>query len=150
MTSSARQNNQRDPNMAVILSVIPGLGQLYNGETRKGLLFLGVTAINFIVFLLMVFMEPFLRSLWAFGISFHMKPNRELVQSLSQGHFGSPASMVIMGLFLTYFAYTARDAYDRARVIQRKQIYPEYVIELPEATSGSYIFHFSCIVACFI
>ncbi len=47
MTSSARQNNQRDPNMAVILSVIPGLGQLYNGETRKGLLFLGVTAINF-------------------------------------------------------------------------------------------------------
>jgi arabinogalactan oligomer/maltooligosaccharide transport system permease protein len=42
----------RDPNMAALLSIIPGLGQLYNGEKRKGIFFLAATFINLIVFIL--------------------------------------------------------------------------------------------------
>lgn len=155
MTSSARPSNYqqspRDPNMALILSILlPGLGQLYNGETRKGLLFLLVSAINLTIFLLLIFVDPLLRTLVEIGQSMHVKPNKELVLSLAQAQMGSPASIVVIGLFLAYVAYAARDAYDHAALIQRKHIYPEYVIEMPEATSGSYIFHFSVLVSCFI
>ena len=40
----------RDPNTAAFFSLLPGLGQLYNGETRKGMLFLGVVCINLLYF----------------------------------------------------------------------------------------------------
>lgn len=40
----------RHPGMAAMLSIIPGLCQLYNGEKRKGMLFLDVAAINFFCF----------------------------------------------------------------------------------------------------
>ncbi len=55
MTSSSAGNanfsqTRRDPNLAALLSICPGLGQLYNGQNRKGLLFLVVTAINFFIF----------------------------------------------------------------------------------------------------
>jgi TonB family protein len=155
MTSTTARPNSfqqppRDPNMAALLSVIPGLGQLYNGETRKGALFLAAGAINFSIFILFVFTDPILRALYDFGVANHMKPNRELVMSIHQAHMGSPASIVVLGLFLSFMAYAVRDAYDRATLIQRRHIYPEYVLEMPEATSGSYIFHFATMVSCFV
>src|SRR4029450_3091502 len=147
---SSYQQPPRDPNMAAMLSIIPGLGQLYNGETRKGFLFLGVTGINMIIFLLFMFTEGIMHAFVDFGTSFHMKPNRVLVQTLMEAHLGSPVSIIFMGMVLTFVAFAIRDAYDHAALIQRRHIYPEYVIEIPEATSGSYLFHFALMFSCFI
>ncbi|MFN8656721.1 MAG: TonB family protein [Candidatus Obscuribacterales bacterium] len=137
---------QRDPMTAAMLSLIPGLGQLYNGETRKGFLFLGVAALNFIAFLGMLFTQQILDALWNFGLSFHMKPNRILVTTLMEGRLGSAVSFILLGFFLSFVAYAARDAYDHA-ALKRRKLYPDFVIQLPEATSGSYIVHFSIMVA---
>jgi TonB family protein len=145
-----QQQPSKDPNMAAMLSIIPGFGQLYNGEQRKGMLFLGVAAINFIVFLILLFTEPILRSLVEFGIANHMKPNRELVTSISQIHMGSPASLVVLGLFLSFVAFAIRDAYDHAALLQRRRIYPEYVMAMSEATSGSYLLHVSFMFCFFV
>jgi TonB family protein len=136
--------------MAAILSILPGIGQMYNGETRKGLLFLCVSAINFVLFLLLLFTQPIVQAMVDFGANFHMRPNVQLIQSLMLIHIGSPASLVVIGLFVTFIAYAMRDAYDHAAIIHRRHIYPEYVMQMPEATSGSYIFHFSILIAAFI
>lgn len=155
MTStSVRPSNynqpSRDPNTAAILSlIIPGLGQMYNGETRKGILFICVAVLNVILVLAMAFNQPILNSLLMFGQQFHMKPNKMLLITLNEAYLGSAVSFILIGFFLTYVFYAVRDAYDHA-AMKRRRIYPDFVIELPEATSGSYIFHFSTMLALFI
>ena len=140
----------RDPNTAGIMSLIlPGLGQMYNGEKRKGTLFICVAILNVVLLIAMILNAQILEGLLAFGQSFHMKPNKMLVIVLKEAYIGSPVSFVLVGFFLSFIAYAVRDAYDHA-AMKRRRIYPDFVIELPEATSGSYIFHFSVMVALFV
>lgn len=140
----------RDPNTAAFLSlIVPGLGQMYNGETRKGALFMCVSAMNFILFLCLIFNDPILNTLLQFGQGLHVRPNKMLLAVLKEAHLGSAVSLVLIGFFISYIAYAVRDAYDHA-ALKRRRIYPDFVIELPEATSGSYIFHFATMVSLFI
>ena len=44
--NASYSQTSRDPNLAAGLSIVPGLGQLYNGQIRKGALFLAVSTIN--------------------------------------------------------------------------------------------------------
>lgn len=141
---------QKDPTMAGMLSILPGLGQLYNGETRKGFLFLSVGVINFFGFLGLVFNDAILQGLYQFGLGFNMEPNKQLIASMMNAHLGSPASLVIIGLFVAFIAYTMRDAYDHAAVLQRKHIYADSVMDMPEASSGSYLFHVAIMITCMI
>ena len=144
------QQSGRDPAMAAMLSILPGLGQMYNGETRKGLMFMLAALINTFMFATILFIKPILRTLIEMGRPLHTRPNAELIKSLVQIQFGSPVSFMLIGLFIVFIAFAMRDAYDRATVIQRKHTYPEYVVELTEATSGSYIFHFSAMMLVFV
>lgn len=75
----------------------------------------------------------------AFGKTFKMEPNKTVIESLQAAHLGSPLSIIVLGLVMTFAAYAARDAYDYASAVRRKSIYPECVVEMPEATSGSYL-----------
>ncbi len=147
---SSYDKPSRDPGTAAIMSLIlPGLGQMYNGETRKGMLFILVAILNLTVLLAFAFNVPILEALLAFGQQFHMKPNKMLLIVLREAYLGSAVSLILMGFFLSYVFYAVRDAYDHA-AMKRRRIYPDFVIELPEATSGSYIFHFSVMVALFV
>lgn len=137
----------RDPGTAARLSLLPGLGQLYNGETRKGLLFLIVAGINFVSLLGMVFAKQIVEGMEAFGKAFHMTPNTMVGATLTHGHFGSVVSFIFVAFFLCFVAFCVRDAYDHAAQRQRRKIYPDFVLQLPEATSGSYIIHFSVMAA---
>lgn len=153
MTTTVRPSGfkqpARDPSTAAMLSIIPGLGQLYNGETRKGFLFLTVAAMNMVLMIGMTFTDPLLKTMRAFADGFHMKPNVFLTQTMQEAHLGSAVSIILIGFFISFIAYACRDAYDHA-ALKRRKIYPDMVIELPEATSGSYIAHFSIMVALFI
>ncbi|MBX9689807.1 MAG: TonB family protein [Candidatus Obscuribacterales bacterium] len=147
---SGYNQSSRDPNTAAVMSLLlPGLGQMYNGETRKGILFICVALLNLVLILAMLFNQPILDALLAFGTQFHMKPNKMLLIVLREAYLGSSVSFILMGFFLTFVFFAVRDAYDHA-ALKRRRIYPDFVIELPEATSGSYIFHFSLMVALFI
>jgi TonB family protein len=125
------------------------LGQLYNGQTRKGFLFLAVSMMNASLFLGMCFVDQILLSFKTFADGFHMKPNIMLIRCMAEAHFGSVVSIILLGFFVTFVFYAARDAYDHAS-LKRRQIYPDMVIELPEATSGSYMLHFSFMLSLFI
>jgi TM2 domain-containing membrane protein YozV len=144
------QNQGADPFTAAMLSLVPGLGQIYNGEKRKGVLFLEVAAINYFLLWLVICTSPLVDGLKSFGSVINAKPNTMLIAALRQAHLGSPLSLIIIGLVSMFLAYAVRDAYDRAAHIRRKKIYPEHVIEFTEATSGSYLFHFAAMVTCFI
>ncbi len=148
--TTANMNPQKDPTTAGLLSVMPGLGQMYNGENRKGMLFLGAGICNLLVFVGMIFNHPILQGLYDFGQNFQMRPNRQLIASLMEFTVGSPASLVLIGLFIAFMAYTMRDAYDHAAKLQRKHIYADVIMEMPEATSGSYLFHVAIMLTCLI
>ena len=135
------------PLTAAILSLIPGLGQLYVGDRRKGIIFLDVAAVNAILLWLMLFTEPMVRTVSQFGASFHFRLNGGVIDAVRYAHLGSPASLLIVALMSLFVLYAARDAYDRAFGLRRKQIYGDSVIELSEATSGSYIFHFALMIS---
>jgi TonB family protein len=146
---SGFQQNPKDPNTAALLALIPGLGQLYNGETRKGILFMSVALVNMSLFLAMCFVDSILTNFRTFADANHMKPNVMLIRCLVEAHFGSVVSIILLGFFIAFVAYSVRDAYDHA-ALKRRKIYPDMVIELPEATSGSYMFHFAFMFSLFI
>src|SRR5688572_24931051 len=92
----------RDPFTAALLSIIPGLGQLYIGERRKGILFLDVTAINTVLLGLMLYSPQILKGLQQFGIELHFRINSALIAVLTHAHIGTPASWLIMALMLGF------------------------------------------------
>lgn len=136
----------KDPKTAALLSLIPGLGQYYNGQSRKGLLFLDVAIVNYFLLGLILLAPQISDGLKKLGAAFSMEINQTLVSLLHSIRFGTPASMVVLGLALTFIAYAVRDAYDQAMLKRRKAIYKDAIIELNEAASGSYILHASSIV----
>ncbi|MBX9722732.1 MAG: TonB family protein [Candidatus Obscuribacterales bacterium] len=145
--SYAYAQQARDPMTAAMLSMVPGLGQFYNGESRKGILFLDVALINYAL-LSLIFLAPSLVSaLSGLGLQYGMKINEGVMKALLQLHIGSPVSIVVLGMVLAFVAYAVRDAYDHAMVKRRRALYADSIIELNEATSGAYIFHASLIVS---
>ena len=58
----------KDPNFAGLLSIIPGLGQLYNGQLGKGLLFLFVTIIGLFFGFMVLFIFIVTALIWIYGM----------------------------------------------------------------------------------
>ncbi len=142
--------NHHHPLTAALLSLVPGLGQLYNGDRRKGILFLDVTVVNAVLLWLMLFTEPMLKAMRELSAGFHCRPNDCVVESIRYAHIGSPASLLIILLIASFTLFAARDAYDRAWKSRTGQIYPGFILELSEACSGSYLLHFACMLSLFI
>jgi TonB family protein len=138
----------RDPFTAAALSVVPGLGQLYNGDSTKGFLFIDVAFVNFLVLCLILMTDPLIRTLTAFSREFHSRPNNELLHSLEQMHIGTAVSTLLLALIFGFVIYAARDAYDSAKNRRLRAIYADTAIEISEAASGSYLFHAASIVTC--
>lgn len=136
----------RDPKTAAMLSLIPGLGQYYNGQSRKGILFLDVAIVNYILLGLILLAPQICDGLKKLGELSRMEVNQTLVGLLHSVRFGTPASIIVFGMVLTFIAYAVRDAYDQANIRRRKAIYKDAIVELNEAASGSYILHASIIV----
>lgn len=137
----------KDPLTAAMLSMIPGLGQFYNGESRKGFLFLDVAILNYILLSVILLAPGISKAVQQFGEHFGMKVNHGVLEALRLMQFGSPVSLVVTGMVLAFIAYAVRDAYDHAVFRRRRSLYKDAVIELPEATSGSYIIHASLILS---
>lgn len=136
-----------DPRKAALLSAIPGLGQLYNGQPRKGVLFLDVAAINSVFLAVILFSGPISAAMLGLAANHHMRVNAVLIEALAQLKPGKPVSVLIFSMIIAFAAYAIRDAYDNAKHKRRQAIYKNGIIELTEATSGSYIFHASAIIA---
>jgi TonB family protein len=149
--NAGSQKPTRDPNAAGMMSLLlPGLGQMANGEQRKGILFLVVGVVNYCTLVSLIFAGLIIDWIKSVGVTYNMKPNIDLINSFGQLSFPSAASILLLLLFISFAVFAARDAYDKAAHLKRQAIYHDYVLEMPEATSGSYIFHASFLFTCFI
>jgi len=136
----------RDPVVATSLSLIPGLGQIYNLEPRKGVLFFFVAMTNVVLISTLTWSQQLVKSLSGFSQEFNVVPNSDIVHALSNFHAGSPALTVLFGLFIAFIAYAMRDAHDKARTVKRQAIYASSSMHIDEATSGSYLVHAAMMV----
>jgi TonB family protein len=142
---------QRDANLACGMSMLlPGLGQLYNKEKRKAIFFMAVGCVNYLLLLVLIMAPQIMQALKIFGAANQVKLNQALPVSITQLQLGSGACFALISLFIGFSLFAARDAYDRAQYFKRAAIYRDYVVGMPEATSGSYIFHISLLMSCFI
>ncbi len=138
----------REPATAAMLSVVPGLGQLYNGQSVKGFLFMDVAAVNGLLLLIVLFAEPMAAGLRTLLTGNHVKPNDGVLQALASAHLGTPFSIVLVSMILLFVGFAVRDAYDFARGQRLKPIYADSALHLSEAASGSYLFHFAAMISC--
>jgi TonB family protein len=129
-----------------LLSIIPGLGQLSNGELTKGTLFLLVTLSNVVIVLSLALGQKLSPLLSQLAAVFQRQPNWSLAAPWQTEVIQSPALLVYCGLVIWFVAYAMMDAYDRAsEAIRHGRRYPKIRLSLPEAASGSYLVHFSVI-----
>ncbi|MBA3994774.1 MAG: hypothetical protein C0469_14745 [Cyanobacteria bacterium DS2.3.42] len=134
---------QLEPSIAGVLSLVPGLGQFYNGDRLKGWLFLEVGAINFMILMLILCADSLSTGLAQFAVNHHFNANYALLKQLAQFKLGHPGATLLFTLCLAFIAFSVRDAYDRATNIKNREIYAGHFLELSEATSGSYLAHFA-------
>lgn len=130
-----------------VLSLIPGLGQIRNGELGKGLLFLVITLANLLLVAGVLMSGTVTQSLTGVANAMHRQPNFDLALPF-HGVVQSPALFIYIALVFTFVWYAVRDAYDRAvRIIRDGYVPPKYALALPEAASGSYLGHFIVMTA---
>lgn len=137
-----------------VMSLLPGLGQLRNGEKSKGWLFLTVTASNILMLLVLASSNKLVPLLTQVSAIFNRQPNWDLATPLNTALVQSPAMIVYVGLIATFVAYAVKDAYDGAveRIRNRSRSrdtaiakLTKRVVTLPEAASSSYLFHYAVI-----
>lgn len=140
--SSARKG-QLEPSVAGVLSLVPGLGQFYNGDQLKGWLFLEVGAINFVILAGIICADSISNGILQFADAHHFIANISLVKQLGAFKLGHPGATLLFVLCLAFIAFSVRDAYDSALNLKNREIYKGHFLELSEATSGSYLAHFA-------
>lgn len=136
----------RNPNTAIALSVLPGLGQIYNLQPRKGVIFLAVGLTNLAVILTLGLSGQIVNQLAILGENYNISPNQEIMLAFSQLHLGSPPVILLLLLFGSFILFTMRDAYLFAQSTS-KPIYSKEFLELSEANSASYLFHISLMIS---
>ena len=140
----------RNPRTAALLSILPGVGQLYIGEKGKGLLFLTVSLANLALILSTIFHVPIIKELCQVTSFLNLKPNWEVSKSLATTPETALVSFIYLGLLLSFVLYAIKDAYNHAVWTRQGTTFPKYFLGLPEATSGSYLFHFAIIASCLV
>lgn len=142
-------NNQpgRVPVVAAVLSVWPGLGQLYNGQNLKAVLFMDVWLCNFALFMLVLFAQPFAKISRQTLASAHVQFNESLFNAVSSVNPSAPFLGIWFLLMALFAAYAIRDAHDYANNKSRQEICPGGVLGIAEASSGSYLLHGASVIS---
>lgn len=99
---------KQQPSKAALLSIIPGLGQIYNKQKAKGFIFLGVTLVFVLYFLVLA--APELSNLITLG----EKPGRDnSLFMLIRGAFHS----IFVIVYLAFYILNIKDAHTIAKRI---------------------------------
>lgn len=141
------QRSARNPRLATLLSLVPGIGQIYNGEWGKGLLFLAVAIANALLILVTLFHVPLLTGLCHLVHFLPLSPNWQATTSLASTLETKLVSGVYLALLFAFIVYACKDAYSNALLTRQGTTFPKYFLGMPEATSGSYLFHFAIVAS---
>ena len=150
------KSKRLEPLIIAFYSIIPGIGQLYNGKTTKGILFLLATFIS----LLMLFasLNPgsslefalitltILRFLVGFIFKFDFHPSPAADFLMNSIKFGGSFSILLVVTIVSFVLYSMFDAYmDADKALQQydyKIISTDSTMfRFSESTASSYIIH---------
>ncbi|MDO4667562.1 MAG: ABC transporter permease subunit [Streptococcus sp.] len=95
-----------NPKKAALLSLIPGLGQIYNKQKGKGAIFFTIT-LAFIIYFLSIAM-PMLTSLTTLG---ELRGRDNSLFILIQGAF----HLIVVAIYLVFYIFNIKDAYQTAK-----------------------------------
>ena len=145
-----------DPIIVAFYSIIPGVGQLYNGKTTKGFLFLLATFIS----LLMLFssLNPtstlefalviltVLKFLLGFIYKFDFQPSPAADFLMNSIKFGGSFSTLLVITISSFVIYSMTDAYlDAEKALQKLEYkiisVDSTMFRFSESTTSSYILH---------
>ena len=145
-----------DPIVVAFFSIVPGIGQLYNGKTKKGFLFLLATFMS----LLMLYssinpgstlefalvMLAILRFLFGWLIKFKFEPSPAADFLMSTIKFGGSFSTLLVITIVSFVIYSMIDAYMDAEKSLQKFDYKiistdSTMFRFSESTTSSYILH---------
>lgn len=150
---SIRKENNLSPSQVSGLSLLmPGLGQLYNGQFRKGLIFQLVAFTSYILFALMIFVSSITALLVKLSTDSKLKVNEELASVFGALHESglSPFFLVFSLIILGFVAFSARDAFQTAVKPRKSPIYRDFYVEMSEACGSSYLAHVFAMLACLV
>ncbi|BAC88596.1 PrsW family intramembrane metalloprotease [Gloeobacter violaceus] len=132
----------RNPMLAGILGLVPGLGQFYNREWQKGLFLLAAGIINLVllasVWLLLNAPQAAIEALFVLaGLSLAIKPE-QFIQTLA----AAPVLQILLALNAVFCLLSAFDAYRTARSGRFDYLKaPEKRIRFLQTFSASYVGH---------
>lgn len=150
-SSPGFEKKAKDPKRAALLSIIPGLGQIYNGQTVKGYLFIASAIVNLAVLSIILGFKPIIGPVSELlNSSFHIEANQDWVASLESIKGLSTFLALYVGLYVYFLIYAVKDAYDQALAQNRGTQLPRFNLGLPESTSGSYLFHSLVMILCLL
>lgn len=142
--------SSKSPKRAALLSLVPGLGQLYNGEVSKGVLFLSVTAANLLILLCVLNVHPILALIGQIAQTQGAQLHLESMQTILNTYSARVAAGVYASLIVTFITYAMKDAYDTASRSQQGVKFAKFFMGLPEVTSGSYLVHYAVMLSMLI
>lgn len=136
----------REERVAGWLSILPGLGQIYNREHSKGLLFLAVTITNIAFCCLLLFPNHVTAVLGSIAQALAIQPKWDLKAAAEIAREGAPDLFIYVGCLALFAVYAYRDA--RSKALQRLKgvRHPMYQLTMSEATSGSFLGHYFALV----
>lgn len=153
---SKASGHSQDPLIIALYSIVPGVGQLYNGKTKKGMLFLLATFISllmlcsslnphstleFSLIILAIF-----KFILGFIYKFEFKPSPAAEYLMNQIKFGGSFSTLLVITIICFVIYSMMDAYMDADKALQKFEYKiistdSTMFRFSESTTSSYIIH---------
>jgi TonB family protein len=126
---------------AAALSMVPGAGQIYNGELSKGFLFFFTGAANIIFISLICCKGSFVDGAKFIATSSHIHVNSVVLNCLNALDCRSPQMLLLCLLLSAFIFFCIKDALETELRLRQHETYSAEGLRINEATSGSYILH---------
>lgn len=144
VATAARQDFKplgKDPKRAFLLSLLPGLGHLYIGQTVSGLVFLSSTALSLFLVASACFGGAVVSAFEKLATSMKLPFNAEFGSQLGVVSWTHPAVLTFVFLYGCYMFYVAQDAYLYAARANNPIYPPPRGIRFAPVFGGSYLMH---------
>ena len=119
-----------EPFVAALYSVVPGVGQFYNGKTRKGVLFLGASFISLLMFYaslnpdstleISLLVLSIIKFFTGFIFKFTIEPSPSAQSLMESIRYGGAFSYSLLTIIIIFVFFAMFDAYIDAAENHRK------------------------------
>ncbi len=131
----------KSPKKALLLSLLPGTGHIYVGQTLSGLVFLVSAALSLFIVGAACLGVAALNGLQGMAQSLHLTYNNDFGDLLGAVSLSHPAVVSFAVLYLVFVAYVAQDAYIFATRGNSPLYPPSRGVRFAPVFGGSYLAH---------